>query len=161
MYGNNSYQPTQPYQQDLLSLRDRIDKQLQQMNKPPQPQPVPITQNFQIAPNHTQNQFGIRYANSIDDVKKEIVFTDSLFLNNDLTTMWLKNVMGEVRTFELKEVVEMDEKDRQIADLMSKIEELQKEIKENEQSNVINADASESDEDNKPKRISSKSSRKQ
>lgn len=158
MYGNN-YQTPQPYQQDLLGLRDRIDKQLQQMNKP-QPQPVPITQNFQIAPNHSQTQFGIRYANSIDDVKKEMTFTDTLFVDRDFTTMWLKNAVGGIKTYELKEIIELDEKDREIANLRSRIDELEKEIKENEQQ-PINAELSTVDEDVKSKRTSSKGSRKQ
>ncbi|MDD6757369.1 MAG: hypothetical protein PUE33_04830 [bacterium] len=159
MYGNN-YQTPQPYQQDLLNLRDRIDKQLQQMNNKPQPQPVPITQNFQIAPNHNQSQFGIRYANSIDDVKNEMTFMDTLFVNRDFTNLWVKNATGGIKTYELKEIIELDEKDRQIADLKAKIDELEKEIKENESKSIIDANVSESDEDNKPKRISSKSSRK-
>lgn len=159
MYGNN-YQTSQPYQQDLLNLRDRIDKQLQQMNNKPQPQPVPITQNFQIAPNHNQSQFGIRYANSIDDVKNEMTFIDTLFVNRDFTTLWVKNATGGIKIYELREIIELDEKDRQIADLKAKIDELEKEIKENESKSIIDANVSESDEDNKPKRISSKISRK-
>lgn len=159
MYGNN-YQTPQPYQQDLLNLRDRIDKQLQQMNNKPQPQPVPITQNFQIAPNHNQSQFGIRYANSIDDVKNEMTFMDTLFVNRDFTSLWVKNAVGGIKTYELKEIIELDEKDRQIADLMEKIAELEKEIKENESKSITDANVSEPDEDNKPKRISTKGSRK-
>lgn len=158
MYGNN-YQTPQPYQQDLLSLRDRIDKQLQQMNKP-QPQPVPITQNFQIAPNHNQSQFGIRYANSIDDVKNEMTFMDTLFVNRDFTNLWVKNATGGIKTYELKEIIELDEKDREIANLRSRIDELEKEIKENEKQ-PINAELSTVDEGVKSKRTSSKGSRKQ
>lgn len=160
MYGNN-YQTPQPYQQDLLNLRDRIDKQLQQMNNKPQPQPVPITQNFQIAPNHNQSQLGIRYVNSIDDVKNEMVFMDTLFVDRDFTTLWVKNNLGGIKTYELKEIIELDEKDRQIADLMAKIDELEKELKENESRTINDANVSKSNEDNKPKRTSSKNSRKQ
>lgn len=66
MYGNPYYNQ-QAYQQDLMNMRDRLDKQIQQAQMPMQ-QP-PITQNFQLAPN--QNQNTIKYANTIDDVKNK------------------------------------------------------------------------------------------
>ena len=118
----------QMYMQDLQGLRDRIDRQMQMANQN-QPQTAPITQNFQLAPN--QNN-GIKYANSIDDVRKELVFADTLFVNKEYTQLWLKNASGEVKTYELKEIIELDEKDRKIADLEAKIDMLIKE-KENEQ----------------------------
>ena len=119
----------QMYMQDLQGLRDRIDRQMQIANQN-QPQTAPITQNFQIAPNQT-NQ-GIKYVNSIDDVKKELVFVDTLFVNKEYTQLWYKNASGEVKTYELREIIELDEKDRKIADLEAKIDMLLKE-KENEQ----------------------------
>lgn len=119
----------QMYMQDLQGLRDRIDRQMQIANQN-QPQTAPITQNFQIAPNQT-NQ-GIKYVNSIDDVKKELVFVDTLFVNKEYTQLWYKNASGEIKIYELREIIELDEKDRKIADLEAKIDMLLKE-KENEQ----------------------------
>lgn len=119
----------QMYMQDLQGLRDRIDRQMQMANQN-QPQATPITQNFQLAPN--QNANGIKYVNSIEDVKKELVFADTLFTNKEYTLLWLKNASGDVKTYELKEIIELDEKDRKIADLEAKINMLVKE-KENEQ----------------------------
>lgn len=119
----------QMYMQDLQGLRDRIDRQMQMANQN-QPQTAPITQNFQIAPNQT-NQ-GIKYVNSIDDVKKELVFVDTLFVNKEYTQLWYKNASGEIKIYELREIIELDEKDRKIADLEAKINMLLKE-KENEQ----------------------------
>lgn len=118
----------QMYMQDLQGLRDRIDRQMQMANQN-QPQATPITQNFQLAPN--QNN-GIKYVNSIEDVRKELVFADTLFVNKEYTQLWVKNASGEVKTYELKEIIELDEKDRKIADLEAKINMLVKE-KENEQ----------------------------
>lgn len=119
----------QMYMQDLQGLRDRIDRQMQ-MASQNQPQATPITQNFQLAPN--QNANGIKYVNSIEDVKKELVFADTLFTNKEYTLLWFKNASGDVKTYELKEIIELDEKDRKIADLEAKINMLVKE-KENEQ----------------------------
>lgn len=119
----------QMYMNDLQGLRDRIDRQMQIANQQPT-QSTPITQNFQLAPN--QNQNGIKYVNNIDDVKKELVFSDTLFVNKEYTQLWYKNASGEVKTYELKEIIELDEKDRKIADLEAKIDMLVKE-RENEQ----------------------------
>lgn len=119
----------QLYMQDLQGLRDRIDRQMQIANQN-QPQTAPITQNFQLAPN--QNSDGIKYVNSIDDVKKELVFADTLFVNKEYSFLWYKNASGEVKTYELKEIIELDEKDQRIAELEAKINKLVKE-RENEQ----------------------------
>lgn len=119
----------QMYMQDLQGLRDRIDRQMQIANQN-QPQTAPITQNFQLAPN--QNNQGIKYVNSIEDVKKELVFADTLFVNKEYSFLWYKNASGEVKTYELKEIIELDEKDIKIKELEEKINMLVKE-RENEQ----------------------------
>lgn len=130
MYGNPYYNQ-QAYQQDLMNMRDRLDKQIQQVQMPmQQPQQAPITQNFQLAP--SQNQNGIKYVNTIDDVKKELVFVDTLFVNKEYTSLWVKNALGEIKTYELKEIIEIDEKDQKINELMAKIEHLESEMKKNE-----------------------------
>jgi hypothetical protein len=140
MYGN-PYN-NQMYMQDLQGLRDRIDRQMQIANQN-QPQATPITQNFQLAPN--QNN-GIKYVNSIEDVKKELVLADTLFVNKEYTLLWHKNASGEVKTYELKEIIELDEKDRKIADLMARINALESEMKDNEpeydNANVVTTSAS-------------------
>lgn len=118
----------QMYMQDLQGLRDRIDRQMQLANQN-QPQTVPITQNFQLAPN--QNN-GIKYVNTIDDVRKELVFADTLFVNKEYSLMWFKNASGYIKSYELKEIVELDQKDQKIKELEEKINMLMKE-KENEQ----------------------------
>lgn len=130
MFGN-PYFNQQAYQQDLMNMRERLDKQIQQAQMPmQQPQQAPITQNFQLAPN--QNQNTIKYANTIDEVKKELVFNDTLFVNKEYTLLWLKNALGEVKTYKLEEVIEIDEKDKKINELMAKIERLESEMKKNE-----------------------------
>lgn len=137
---NNNPYLYQQYQQDLLNMRERIDRQLQQVQNQPQiQQPVPITQNFQLATN--QNQNNIKYANSIDEVKKELVFTDTLFVNKEYTKLWLKNSLGEVKCFEVKEIIEKDEKDLKIDELTAKINMLESEIRKNESTTNGNANA--------------------
>ena len=122
-----------PYMQSLnqQNINDRIDNEIQRLQqmKTQVQQPVqPITQNFQLAPTHN----GIKYANTYEEVQKEIVYTDTPFFSKDMSVVWLKNAKGDIKAYELKEIVQKDEKDLQIDFLMEKIEKLEGMIK-NEQ----------------------------
>ena len=129
----------QVYIQELQGMRDRIDRQLQQVTQPQQQTPN-IQQTFQLAP--TQNQTTMRYANTIEDVNKELVFGDTPFFSKDLTVMWLKNVKGEVKSYELKEIVQKDEKDLMIESLQLQINELKKGMINNAKSDSDDVDES-------------------
>lgn len=136
-YNNQFYM--RQYEQDLQNIVKDAQGKINQLHSQPiqQPQQAPITQNFQLAPN--QNQNGIKYMNSTEDVKKELVFTDTLFINKEYTKLWLKNALGEVKSFEVKEIVEKDEKDLKIDELMAKIEKLESEMNNNEPASDDNA----------------------
>lgn len=126
MYGN-PYN-NQMYMQDLQGLRDRIDRQMQIVNQGP-PQTTPITQNFQLA-TPSKNGDGIKYVENVDDVKKELVFMDSLFVSKDMKKMWLKDAKGDIRTFNIEEIIKKDEKDLEIEKLKDEINELKGMIKD-------------------------------
>ena len=103
---------------------DRINSQIAELEKmkaaiPPVPQ-APITQNFQLAPSKDV----IKYAGSIDEVKKDLVIGDTPYFSKDLSVVWIKNTMGNIKTYELKEIVEKDEKDMMIDLLQAQINEL-------------------------------------
>jgi hypothetical protein len=102
---------------------DRINSQIAELEKLKAqiPNIQPITQNFQLAP---QNAF--RYANNIDEVQKEYVTGDTPFFSKDMSVLWIKNNNGEIRTFEINEVIQKDEKDLQIEFLQAQIDELKK-----------------------------------
>ena len=143
--------------QDLQNMREKIDRQMQQMQQlnqnQMQQQPIPqINQSFQLAPNPTNNELESKYVNNIDEVKGIFVMKTGVFLNKELNTLWIKNTNGDIRTFELNELVEIDPKDREIAMLKQEIEKM-KEMVSNE-SNGNSTDFNEPDEDEKPKRIS-------
>ena len=111
-----------------------LEKMKQQLQQPPQQQmPTNLTQNFQLAPTH---QGGMRYANTIDDVGKEVVYADMPFFSKDMSVVWIKNNKGDIKTYELKEIVPLDSKDMQIQYLQSQIEELKGMIKND--ANVTN-----------------------
>ena len=98
---------------DLESLRGQLQANMQ---------PTNLTQNFQIAPNNS----GIRFAETINDVEKELVFATTPFFTNDLSQMWLKNAKGDIKTYTLTEIVQKDDKDIIIDSLKAEIEELKK-----------------------------------
>lgn len=112
---------------------DRINNQMAELEKMKlqmqQPQPTNLTQNFQIAPS---NREAIKYANNIEEVQKDMVIGDTPYFSTDLSIVWLKNTKGEIRTFELTEIIPKDSKDLQIEYLKSQIEELKKGMKKNE-----------------------------
>lgn len=124
---------------------DRINNQIaelenmkKQMNQQSM-QPTNLTQNFQLAPN---NQNGMRFANSIDEVQKSIITMDTPFFSNDMSVLWIKNAKGEIKTFEMKEIVPLDSKDIKIQYLEAQIEELKGMIRnESINTNISNDDA--------------------
>lgn len=104
-----------------------LEKMKQQIQHPPQQQsPTNLTQNFQLAPTNRDN---MKYANSIDEVQKDVVVNDTPYFSRDMSVVWIKNVKGDIKTYELKEIVPKDEKDIQIEFLQSQIEELKGMIK--------------------------------
>lgn len=125
-------------QQNMYEQIDSQINQLQQMKeqmKNNNQQPA-INQTFQLAPtnNHT-----MRYVDTIDDVNKETIYYDTPFFSKDMSVVWIKNAKGEIKTYELNEIIPKDDKDILISSLQMQIEELRKEVKQNEQyySNVI------------------------
>lgn len=121
---------------------DRIDKQIADLerikNQLQQPTPTNLTQNFQISPSRDF----MRYANSIDDVQKEIVYGTTPFFSKDMSVLWVKNAPNSIKTYELKEIINKDEKDVKIEFLMAKISELEKGMSESAKSNNDNVDES-------------------
>lgn len=134
MYSN------QFYIQDLQNMKDRIESQLRQAQQNQIQQPQPITQNFQLAPNPTNNELESKYVNNVEDVKNTFVMKTGIFVNKDFSNLWIKDVSGKIRTFNTVEVVEMDEKDKEIYNLKKQIEEMKGMI--NYEPNYSNVDES-------------------
>ena len=122
-----------PYMYNTQQSVDRINTQInelekirEQLQKPVQP----ITQNFQLAPT---NREIIRYASSIEEVKRDMVTGDTPYFSKDMSVVWVKNIKGEIKSYELNEIIEKDEKDMQIELLQAQIDELKKGLVNNEQ----------------------------
>ena len=155
------YQNNQYYMQDLQNMKDRIDRQMQQVQQfnqnQMQQQPVPnVTQNFQLAPNPSNNELESKYVNNIDEVKGIFVMKTGVFLDKELNTLWIKSTNGDIRTFELKEVIPQDPKDTEILMLKKQIEEMKEMI-----ANESNVDNSNIDGELKSKNATKLSNRKQ
>lgn len=151
-----------PYMYNAQPSLDRINAQInelekmkQQMQQPVQA-PTNLTQNFQIAPN---NREVIRYADSYDEVQRDMVIGDTPYFAKDMSVVWIKNTKGEIKTYELNEIIPKDDKDIKIELLMAQIEELKKGMIKNESIANVN----ESIEDDKSTGVStiSKSAKKQ
>lgn len=121
------------------NINERIDNQIAQLQQMKEQmkhqQPTSINQTFQLAP----QQSGMRFANSLDDVNKEMVYTDTPFFSKDMSVLWLKNANGDIKTYELNEIIPKDAKDMQIEYLQAQIEELKGMIKND--ANVTNVNA--------------------
>ena len=124
---------------------DRINSQIKDLEalrgQIPPIQP-PITQNFQLAP-----QNSLRYADSIDEVEKSMVMGDTPFFSKDLSILWIKNTKGEIKSYELKEIIQKDEKDLKIEYLEAQIEELKKGMKKDESNANTNESTTESNKE--------------
>ena len=120
-YNNNQF-----YVQELQNMKDRIDNQLRQVQQSQVQQqiPQPITQNFQLATNPTNNELESKYAENIEQVKNTFVIKTGLFINKDFNTLWVKDVTGKIKTYSLEEIIEMDDKDKEILDLKKQIKEM-------------------------------------
>ena len=114
---------------------NELEKMRSQIQQPPVQQPTNLTQNFQLAPT---NRDVIRYATSIDEVQRDMVIGDTPYFSKDMSVVWIKNTKGDIKTYELNEIVPKDEKDIKIEFLMAQIEDLKKEMKNNESNANIN-----------------------
>lgn len=138
MYGNPYYnqQATVDRINAQMNELEKLKQQMQQTQQPHQQAPTNLTQNFQISP---QNREVIKYASSIVEVQRDVVIGDTPYFAKDLSVVWIKNTKGEIKTYELTEIIPKDEKDLQIEFLQSQIEELKGMI--NNDANVTNVDA--------------------
>ena len=114
----NGYYSPQASMDRINSQIAELERLKQQINQPPS-----INQTFQLAPS-----VGIKKADSLEQVQKEMVTIDTPYFSKDMTVLWLKYASGEVKTYELREIIEKDEKDLRIEFLMAQIEDLKKEV---------------------------------
>ena len=159
---NNPYIPSiynsQPSVDRINNQIAELEKMKQQLQQPVAA-PTSLTQNFQIAPN---NREVIRYAGSMDEVERDMVIGDTPYFSKDMSVVWIKNAKGDIKTYELNELVVKDDKDIKIDLLMSQIEELKKGMKKYEYEANVDESTGESVKNEKPSNVStiSKSSKK-
>lgn len=127
-----------------------LEKMRNQMQQPIQT-PTNLTQNFQLAPT---NRDVIKYANSIDEVQRDMVIGETPYFSKDMSIVWVKNTKGDIKTYELTEIIPKDDKDLKIEYLQAQIEELKKGMIKDECKSTIDDTIAEPIEDEKPASIS-------
>ena len=118
---------------DQINQLENLKKQMQQPQQPQQP--TSLTQNFQLAPT---TRDVIRYAGSMEEVQRDMVIGDTPYFSKDMSVVWIKNIKGEIKTYELTEIVPKDDKDIKIEYLQAQIEELKKGMNKNESKYDVN-----------------------
>lgn len=118
---NSPYMNPYNSQANIDRLNEQINNLERMKAQMQQPQPTNLTQNFQLAPS---NRDVIRYANSIDEVQRDMVIGETPYFSKDMSIVWIKNIKGEIKTYELTEIVAKDEKDIQIEMLKAQINEM-------------------------------------
>lgn len=157
MFSNNNNPMYMQNLQSLQDMRDRIDNQIKsyqqtQMQQPiQQPQIPQVNQTFQLAPNSMNNELESKYVNNVDEVRNTFVMKTGIFINKDFSTLWVKDVTGNIRTFRTEEVIEMDEKDKEIYQLKKQIEEMKGMMSNANES--VNANVNEQITKSKPPRV--------
>ena len=128
---NNPYLYTNQANLDRLNEQiNNLEKMKAQLQQPVQP--TNLTQNFQLAPS---NKDVIRYASSIEEVQKDMVIGDTPFFSKDMSVVWIKSTNGDIKAYELNEIVQKDEKDLKIDLLQTQIKELKEVIEKYAKSN--------------------------
>lgn len=145
--------------QDLQNMREKIDNQMRQMQQlnqnQMQQQPIPqINQSFQLAPNPNSNELESKYVNNIDEVKGIFVMKTGVFLNKELNILWIKNTNGDIRTFELNEIIPQDPKDIEINNLKLELQRMREMINYGNESDVNNTDYDGADESKNATKLS-------
>ena len=90
----------------------------------------------------------------VNIVKNTFVIKTGLFVNKDYSTLWVKDVSGDIKTYKLEEIIELDDKDREILDLQRQINELKGVIENANESKYSNTIFDESDGNKATKRVS-------
>lgn len=124
----NGYNPQiMNFDKQILEERNKIAELERQKMQALYTPPTILNQTIQAGPQSN----GIKYAENIDEVNREMVFADTLFINKGFTNLWFKNPRGEVKTYLLEEFIPKDEKDIKIENLEKQLNDLKKEITNN------------------------------
>lgn len=119
--------------EDLQNLKMQMQSPQQMMN----PQTPAINQTFQLSNPQSLNDFDGKYVTGIDEVKNTLAIKNTLFVNKEMNLLWLKDVSGNIKSYTLTEIIELDEKDKKIQELEKQLNEM-KGMMENVKSNVRN-----------------------
>lgn len=123
----NYYQPTmypaQSQVRRLKQMRDDITEQLAQLQQVP---PVPqIQQTFITPQQHSGTEIPAYWADSYASVTNTPVYGATLFMDKSKSKFYIKDEIGNIKSFEFTEVEELDEKDLKIRELENRLKALE------------------------------------
>lgn len=130
---NNQNLNAQYALQDYQNMRDKIDKQMQQLQQSmvqqqqPPAQVPQVNQTFQLAPNKISD-IDVKVVKDIEEVKAIFTAKLGIFVNADYSKLWVKDDYGNIREFDTSEVIEIDEKDKTIIEMQQQLGEKDKDI---------------------------------
>ena len=127
----NSFNP-QPAIDRINAQMAELERQKAQLQQPIQP--TNLTQNFQLAPS---NKEVIRYAESMEEVQRDMVIGDTPYFSKDMSVVWIKSTNNQIKTYELNEIIAKDEKDIKIEYLEAQLAELKKGMIINESNEYV------------------------
>ena len=135
----NNYYNQQASIDRINNQINELEKMRQQIQQPTQPA---INQTFQLA----STQSSLKYANSINEVQRDMTMGEVPYFSKDMSVLWVKSPKGDIKTYELTEIIPKDDKDILISSLQSQIEELRKEVKNAKSNNTNDDESTESEE---------------
>lgn len=107
--------------EDLQNLKNQMQNPMQMMNT----QTPAINQTFQLSnPQNSTTDFDGKYVSNVDEVKNTLTLKNTLFVNKEMSILWLKDVSGNIKSYTLTEIIELDEKDKEILELKKQIQEM-------------------------------------
>lgn len=125
MYGYPQY--TTPFM-GYNRTRNGFDEQMANLGQTP-----PIQQNF-ITPSFVSD-FDAKWVNSLEEAKGMFINRDTIFINRNDKTFYLRKTDGELKKYKFEEIIDLDEKDL-------RIKELEEKLKKYENGDVSNDDES-------------------
>lgn len=142
-YNYNPYNNTNYYaqkMQNLQGIREQTDKQIQelqnmlqmqqQMQQQVYPQQPQIQQTFQLSNPTNNTDFDARYAETIEEIKNVIVYRNTLFINKSMNKLYFKDASGNIKAYELNEIIEKDPKDVLIDNQKDEIDQLKGQVQQ-------------------------------
>lgn len=118
MYGNSYYNPSYNI--------DRLNRQKEEIDNLIRSYQTPVNNFINTNLSNNDNLLEIKKLNDDDEVENILVVRDSIFLGTN--RMQIKKLDGTIEKYNIEKYYPVDEKDKMIKELNSKVEELERKL---------------------------------